>query len=175
MSQYDQYLDDDDDEEEFEDEDGEILSEQDRDAILFNELIIKQIVRELVILDNRDILEFLEYEFDKLGFTDGTDLVLVGIEFDKQYILQFYNVREDKTVKTGTGAGNMHMLIDGWVLKTLCDLYFENLLGSMSDIYPSDSTDAYMNILIDVLDWKKENEIEELPSKSPEDGPREDK
>ena len=174
LDQYGYYEDDDDDEEE--DFDGEdFVSDEDRETLLFNELTLKQINRELVCLDNRYLLEFLTWEFDRLDFVDDTELVLVGIEFDTQYLLQFYNVREDKTVKTGTGAGNIYMLVDGWIMKTLTDLYIDRLYGDIADVYPSDMTDCYMNILIDILDWKKENEIETIGSKSPEDVPHEDK
>lgn len=170
------YYEDDDDDDEEEDFDGEDFdSEEDREALLFNELTLRQINRELVCLDNRDLVEFLAWELDRLDFTDDSELVLVGIEFDTQYLLQFYNIREDKTVKTATGAGNIYMLVDGWIMKTLTDLYIDRLYGDLADVYPSDMTDCYMNILIDILDWKKENEIEPIGSKSPEDGPREDK
>lgn len=164
-----------DDDEDYDDEEFEDLSEEDRDSILFNELALKQINHELVALSNRELIDFLSDELDDLGFTDESELVLIGIDFDAQYILEFYNVREDKTIKTGTGAGNIYMLVDGWILKTLTDLYAEKLYGELSDIYPSDLTDCYMNILTDVLDWKKENEIDSISSKSPDDEPREDK
>ena len=168
------YYDDDDDDDD-DDFDGEDLeSEEDRESLLFNELAMKQIDRELVCLDNRDLLEFLTWELDRLGFIDDSELVLIGIEFDTQYLLQFYNIREDKTVKTATGAGNIYMLVDGWIMKTLTDLYIDHLYGDLADVYPSDMTDCNMNILIDILDWKKENEIEPIGSKSPEDVPRED-
>ena len=174
LDQYGYYEDDDDDEED--DFDGEdFVSDEDRETLIFNELTLKQINRELVCLDNRYLLEFLTWEFDRLDFVDDTELVLVGIEFDTQYLLQFYNIREDKTVKTGTGAGNIYMLVDGWIMKTLTDLYIDRLYGDIADVYPSDMTDCYMNILIDILDWKKENEIDPIGSKSPEDVPHEDK
>lgn len=163
----------DDDGEEYED-DGEDLSEFDQDAPFFNECTLKQINHELVALPNRELLEFLQWELDKLHFTENSELVPVGIEFQGQYLLQFYNVREDKTVKTATGAGNIYMLVDGWILKTLTDLYVAELYGEMSPISPSDLSDCYTNILIDVLDWKSEMGIEPIPSKAPDDAPRED-
>lgn len=173
--------DDDDDDDDFDGEvdgygdDDEVLSAFDRDAVLFNEITAKQINRELVSLSNRELLEFLQWELDKLKFTESSELVLVGIEFDDQYILQFYNVREDKTLKTATGAGNVYMLINGWILRTLTDLYVSELYGELGDVYPSDLTDCYLNILTDVLDWKSETGIEPISSTSPEDdGPLED-
>lgn len=164
---------DDDDDDEYED-DGEDLSEFDQDALFFNECTLKQINHELVSLPNRELLEFLQWELDKLHFTENSELVPVGIEFQGQYLLQFYNVREDKTVKTATGAGNIYMLVDGWILKTLTDLYVAELYGEMGDVYPSDLSDCYTNILMDILDWKSEAGIEPIPSKSPDDAPRED-
>jgi hypothetical protein len=163
----------DDDGEEF-DDDGDDLTEFDQDALFFNECTLKQINHELVALPNRELLEFLQWELDKLHFTENSELVPVGIEFQGQYLLQFYNVREDKTVKTATGAGNIYMLVDGWILKTLTDLYVAELYGEIGDVYPSDLSDCYTNILIDVLDWKKEAGIEPIPSKAPDDAPRED-
>ena len=158
----------------FDDDDSEDLGEFDRDALFFNECTLKQINHELVSLTSRELLEFLQWELDKLHFTENSELIPVGIEFEGQYILQFYNVREDKTVKAATGAGNIYMLVDRWILKTLTDLYVAELYGEIVDIYPSDLTDCYTNILIDVLDWKSEMGIEPIPSKSPDDAPRED-
>jgi hypothetical protein len=167
--------DDDDDEEleEFDDGDRE-ADEGEQDATFFNEITGKQIVHELVVLSNRELLEFLDWEFDRLGFTERTELALIGIDFDTCYILEFYNVREDKTVKTSTGAGNMFMLINGWVTKTLVEMMVERLYGDLADIWPSDLTDCYLNILMDVLDWKTETGLETIDSQSPEDGPLED-
>ena len=162
------------DDDDFDDDDDDDLNELDQDALFFNECTLKQINHELVALPNRELLEFLQWELDKLNFTDSSELIPVGIEFERQYILQFYNVREDKTVKTATGAGNIYMLVDRWILKTLTDLYVAELYGEIVDIYPSDLSDCYTNILIDVLDWKIETGIEPIPSKSPDDAPRED-
>ena len=83
----------DDDEDEYED-DGEDLSEFDQDALFFNECTLKQINHELVSLPNRELLEFLQWELDKLHFTENSELIPVGIEFQGQYLLQFYNVAD---------------------------------------------------------------------------------
>lgn len=171
----DPFDDDDENDEELEEFDGDSESdEEERDASFFNEITGKQIVHELVVLSNRELLEFLDWEFDRLGFTDHTELALIGIDFDTCYILEFYNVREDKTVKTSTGAGNRFMLISGWVMKTLVEMMVEQLYGDLADVWPSDLTDCYMNILMDVLDWKTDTGLETIDSQSPEDGPLED-
>lgn len=163
-----------DDEELEEFDDDRESDEEERDASFFNEITLKQIVHELVVLSNRELLEFLDWEFDRLGFTERTELSLIGIDFDACYILEFYNVREDKTVKTSTGAGNMFMLISGWVTKTLVEMMVEHLYGDLSDVWPSDLTDCYLNVLMDVLDWKSDAGFETIDSRAPEDGPLED-
>lgn len=163
---------DEDDDDEFEDD----LDPEEKDCLLFNDLVLADINHELVALDTRTLLEFLTWELDKLRFTDSSELILIGIDFESQYRLQFYNVREDQTVKVGTGAGNIYMLVDGWILKTLTDLYVTEMYGEIAEVYPDMLTDIYVNILADVVEWKKDNEIEVLPSKSPEDDePDEDK
>lgn len=54
---YDEDFEDDDDEYE---DDGEDLSEFDQDALFFNECTLKQINHELVVLPNRELIEFLQ-------------------------------------------------------------------------------------------------------------------
>ena len=164
-----------------EDDDGEDweqegLSGEEREALFFNELLTKQITDELAALSNRQFVGFLGEELSAHGFDSVSELILVGMEFDGQYILQFYNVREDRVVKSGTGAGNIYVLIDDWVLKTVVDLLVNELYGDLADISQADLTDCYLGLLLDALDWKEKNGIESAGSRSPEDaGPREDK
>lgn len=157
-------------------DDDDELDEFDRDALFFNELLVQEIIVELSDLDNRALVDFLSLELEEHGFSRKSDLTLIGIDFDEQYILEFYNMREDKTVKSGTGMGSMRMLLDNWVLKTLVELVCDELYGSLGELEISDLSDCYLNILDDVIDWKRENGIGLVGSVSPEDDePLEDK
>ena len=175
MMREDEYTPYDDEDDEFGDE-GEELDEFDQDALFFNELLAQEIIVELSDLDNRALVDFLSGELEDHGFSRKSDLILIGIDFDKQYILEFYNTREDKTVKSGTGMGSMRMMLDKWVLKTLAELVCDELYGCLGELEISDLTDCYLNILDDVIDWKRENGIGLVGSFSPEDDePHEDK
>lgn len=144
--------------EDFEEDDdyegeGDVPPEE-QDAYDFNDLLMKEITYSLAPLSNRELLDCLCYIMDKLDFTGTSELVLVGIEFTQQYMLQFYNVREDKTFKTPTGAGNIYSLLDGWVRKTLSDTYFYRLYGDLGESSEEASVDVWMNFMLDVQEWK---------------------
>lgn len=148
-----------------EDDDGEVPedwegepfeNEEEEEAFKFRDLCVKQISRDLGELDTRDLLEFLIWEMERLHYTEKTELCLIGITFDKQYILEFYNVREDKTLKTGTMAGNIYSLIDGWILKTLSELYIDELYSDLQDLDATDLVDPILNIMLDLEQWKQE-------------------
>lgn len=131
------------------------LSPEESDACRFNDLVMAEITESMAQLSNRGLIECLCYIMDKIGFTDSTELVLVGMEFDKQYMLEFYNVREEKSFKTPTGAGNIYMLLDGWVRKTLGDLYFYRIYGALAEPTEENSMDVWLNFMLDVEEWKK--------------------
>lgn len=141
-----------DDDDEYEEDD---VPPEERDASRFNDLMMAEITESMAQLSNRGLIECLCYVMDKIGFTESTELVLVGMEFDQQYMLQFYNVREDKTFKTLTGAGNIYMLLDGWVRKTLGDLYFYRIYGPLAEATEENSMDVWLNFMLDVEEWKK--------------------
>ena len=179
----DPYMDDDEDDEDYMDEydddadsfDDDELSPEEIDAAKYNELVIRQLSDEICELTNRGMVEFLSEELDSLGFSESSELILVGLEFsNSQYVLEFYNIREDQTVKSATGAGNFRMLVDGWVLKTITELQVLNLYGELVDeLKPSDLTDCYMNLLLDILDWK-EAHCSDNQTSTEDDGDRED-
>ena len=186
MSRFDgSYMDDDDmeydDDELFGDEgdfDNE-LGPEEIEAAKYNELVIRQISDEICDLSNREFVTFMSEELDSLGFSDSSELILVGLKFSNgQYVIQFYNIREDQTVKSATGAGNFRMLVDGWVMKTITELQILKLYGELVDeLSPSDLTDCYMNLLLDIIDWKQTQGSDE-PSDledggEPEDDPME--
>jgi hypothetical protein len=163
--------DDDDDDDLFDDEgDFEELGPEEIEAAKYNELVIRQISDELCDMSNREFVAFLSEELDSLGFSDSSELILVGLEFSNgQYVIQFYNIREDQSVKSATGAGNLRMLVDGWVMKTVTDLQILKLYGELADeLRPSDLTDCYMNLLLDIIDWKQTRSSGE--TSDPEDG-----
>lgn len=139
------------DDDEYEDD----VPPEERDASRFNDLLMAEITESMAQLSNRELIECLCYVMDKLDFTESTELVLVGMEFDHQYMLQFYNVREDKSFKTPTGAGNIYMLLDGWVRKTLGDLYFYRIYGPLAEATEENSMDVWLNFMLDVEEWKK--------------------
>jgi hypothetical protein len=149
--------------------DDDEIPEEEREALELNELLTRQLSREIVSLDNRDLVCFVSEELEALGFEESSDLVLVGLDFDGQYVLELYNVREDSTLRTETGAGNVFMLVNGWVLKTLSDLCVDQMYGEIADLSPSDMTDVWLNLLDDVLEWREEHGLGSTGSRSPED------
>lgn len=153
-----EYFDEDDDE--YGEDD---IPREERDASRFNDLLMSEITDSMAELPNRELLDCLCYIMDKLDFTENSELVLVGMEFDQQYLLQFYNVREDKTFKTPTGAGNIYMLLDGWVRKTLSDLYFYRLYGDFAEPSEEASMDVWLNFMLDVEEWKKTVGLDQPP------------
>ena len=124
-------------EEDDEDEDLDSLDGEESydDVVLgYRDLLCREIVVELVSLTTDEMLDFLSWELDRYGFSDKTELELISIEFDKQYILGFWNLREEAEVRTATGAGNMHCFIDTWVLKNLSELIMDKLYGQLADL-----------------------------------------
>ena len=185
MSRFDgSYLDDDDDDMDDDDDDlfggdegdFEELCPEEIEAAKYNELVIRQISDELCELSNRDFVTFLSEELESLGFSDSSELILVGLKFSNgQYVIQFYNIREDQTVKSATGAGNFRMLVDGWVMKTITELQILKLYGELADeLKPSDLTDCYMNLLLDIIDWKQAQGSDENSDPEDDAGPEDD-
>ena len=147
---------DDDDLEEPWDEGGD---SQDDEILKYRDLLCHEIVVELCSLTTEELLDFLTWELDRLGFSDKTELELISIEFDKQYILGFWNLREESEVRSGTGAGNMQSLVDGWILKNLTDLILDKMHGPMCELELDDLVDPLLHILLDVVQWKCERKI----------------
>ena len=147
------------------DEDDDEWTEEDESAVWMRSLICKEIQREIAALDKRDLLDFLSDELDRLKFTEKTDMVVIGIDFSSQYVLEMYNVREDSTVQMATGAGNIHSLVTGWIMQTLEELTVDIMYSDLDDLGPADLLDVTTSILLDVLDWKKEHGIPCLPAR----------
>lgn len=150
-------------EEDDEDEDLDSLDDGEEsydDVVLgYRDLLCREIVVELVSLTTDEMLDFLSWELDRYGFSDKTELELISIEFDKQYILGFWNLREEAEVRTATGAGNMHCFIDTWVLKNLSELIMDKLYGQLAELELDDLIDPMMHILLDVVQWKTDKKI----------------
>jgi hypothetical protein len=150
-------------EEDDEDEDLDSLDDGEEsydDVVLgYRDLLCREIVVELVSLTTDEMLDFLTWELDRYGFSEKTELELISIEFDKQYILGFWNLREEAEVRTATGAGNMHCFIDTWVLKNLSELIMDKLYGPMAELELDDLVDPMMHILLDVVQWKTDKKI----------------
>jgi hypothetical protein len=146
-----------------EDEDLDSLDDGEEsydDVVLgYRDLLCREIVVELVSLTTDEMLDFLSWELDRYGFSDKTELELISIEFDKQYILGFWNLREEAEVRTATGAGNMHCFIDTWVLKNLSELIMDKLYGQLAELELDDLIDPMMHILLDVVQWKIDKKI----------------
>jgi hypothetical protein len=146
-----------------EDEDLDSLDDGEEsydDVVLgYRDLLCREIVVELVSLTTDEMLDFLSWELDRYGFSDKTELELISIEFDKQYILGFWNLREEAEVRTATGAGNMHCFIDTWVLKNLSELIMDKLYGQLAELELDDLIDPMMHILLDVVQWKTDKKI----------------
>jgi len=153
------------DEEEDEGDDDEEWTEEDESAVWMRSILSKEIQREIAALDKRDLLEFLSDELDRLKFTEKTEMVVIGIDFSSQYVLEMYNVREDSTVQMATGAGNIHSLVTGWIMQTLEELTVDIMYSDLDDLGPADLLDVTTSILLDVLDWKKEHGIPCLPGR----------
>ena len=148
------------DDEEDEDLDSLDGEESYDDVVLgYRDLLCREIVVELVSLTTDEMLDFLTWELDRYGFSDKTELELISIEFDKQYILGFWNLREEAEVRTATGAGNMHCFIDTWVLKNLSELIMDKLYGQLAELELDDLIDPMMHILLDVVQWKTDKKI----------------
>lgn len=148
------------------------------DVNFFNDLTSADITRELVTLTNRELLEFLMWHLGVLDFCGNSELDLIGMEFNNQYILQFYNTREDKTIRVNTGSGNMYAFLDGWYKTTVTELYKERMYGPIESMDEELRTDIWMNILLDVVQWKQSNGIPllgERPSSDQELSQPEDK
>lgn len=149
----------------YDDEDDEDLEEpwgedsREDEILKYRDLLCHEIVVELCSLTTDELLEFLTWELDRLGFSDKTELELISIEFDKQYILGFWNLREESEVRSGTGAGNMQSLVDGWILKNLTDLILDKMHGPMCELELDDLVDPMMHILLDVVQWKTDKKI----------------
>lgn len=146
------------------DEDLDSLDDGDEesydDVVLgYRDLLCHEIVVEMCSLTTDEMLEFLTWELDRLGFSDKTELELISIEFDKQYILVFWNLREESEVRSGTGAGNMQSLVDGWILKNLTDLILDKMHGPMAELDLDDLVDPLLHILADVVQWKTDKKI----------------
>ena len=151
----------------WDDEDDEDLEEpwdeggdsREDEILKYRDLLCHEIVVELCSLTTEELLDFLTWELDRLGFSDKTELELISIEFDKQYILGFWNLREESEVRSGTGAGNMQSLVDGWILKNLTDLILDKMHGPMCELELDDLVDPLLHILLDVVQWKTDKKI----------------
>lgn len=147
-------------------EDGENWSEYDpedevsEDCAFYNDICSNELTNELALLDNRGLLEFITWELERLEFEKFSHTILVGLEFDGEYILQLYNVRENDAVKMRTGAGNVYSLIDGWFKNTVSELMIEQMFGGLHDMTEEDMIDINTNMLLDLVEWKQSNGIE---------------
>jgi hypothetical protein len=52
-------------------------------------------------------------------------------------------------------AGNIYSLIDGWILKTLSELYIDALYSDLQDLDATDLVDPILNIMLDIEEWKQ--------------------
>lgn len=164
----------------YDDDDDDFYGEDEfmEDVNFFNALASTDITRELVTLTNRELLEFLIWHLSSLDFCGSSELELIGMEFNNQYILQFYNVREDKSIRVNTGSGNLYAFLDGWYKNTVTELYKERMYGPIEEMDDELRTDIWMNILLDVVQWKQSNGIPllgERPSSDHEPSQPEDK
>ena len=132
---------------------------RDDEILKYRDLLCHEIVVELCSLTTEELLDFLSWELDRYGFSDKTELELISIEFDKQYILGFWNLREESEVRSGTGAGNVQSLVDGWILKNLTDLILDKMHGPMCELDLEDLVDPLLHILLDAVQWKTDKKI----------------
>lgn len=158
------------DDDPFDEEDGEYeeMSEEDESAMFLNEITSRDITHELVALNNEQLTEFLIWHLDKCGFEDISETQFVGFEFNGQYLISVYNIREDAIVKSATGAGNVYAFIDQWYKKIVFDLMVDKLFGPMKDIDEQDMIDIRMQVLLDIVEWKQQNHIPLVGSKGDE-------
>jgi hypothetical protein len=146
----------------FEPDDGEDLSPEEREfemkAERYNSILTSEISRELSVLTNRELMNFMMVELDKSGFSENSELLLAGIEFNGSYFLTFYNIREEQPVKIATGCGNIPSLVEKWFLKNLTESMADKMFGPLGELFPSDMTDMLLNVLIDLTEWKAEKD-----------------
>ena len=165
MSKFDAFDEDDDDDYEGEYEE---YDEEEENALLLNECTSRDITHELVALNNDQLTEFLIWHLDKCGFEKISETQFVGFEFNGQYIISVYNLREDAIVKSATGAGNVYAFIDQWYKKIVGDLIVDELFGPLGDCTEKDMIDVNMSILLDIVEWKTEHKLPLVASKGDE-------
>lgn len=137
----------------FDDDDEE--DEERDDMYFYNEIASQELTNELGQLNNRELCEFMTWELDRVGFEKHTQTIFLGFEFTNQYVLQFYNSRENQTTKMATGAGNVYSLIDTWFKKTVSNLMVEELFGGLQTVTEEDMMDVTTNMLLDLVEWKQ--------------------
>lgn len=144
----------DDDDGEYEDYEDPEEKERQNDMFFYNEMASREITNELALLDNRDLLDFMVWELERVKFEQYSQTVLMGFEFTNQYVIQLYNIRENKTTKMNTGAGNIYSFIDAWFKKTVFDLMIEIMFGGLKTVTEEDMIDVNTNLLLDMVEWK---------------------
>lgn len=120
----------------------------------YNEIASQELTNEMAQLNNRELCEFMTWELERVGFEKYTHTVFLGFEFTNQYVLHFYNSRENQTTKMGTGTGNIYALIDTWFKKTVSDLMIEQLFGGLQTVTEENMIDVTTNMLLDLVEWK---------------------
>lgn len=143
-----------DDDGEYEDYGDPEEKERQNDMFFYNEIASREITNELALLDNRDLLDFMVWELERVRFEEYSQTVLMGFEFTNQYVIQLYNIRENKTTKMNTGAGNIYSFIDAWFKKTVFDLMIEIMFGGLKTVTEEDMIDINTNLLLDMVEWK---------------------
>lgn len=143
-----------DDEGEYEDYEDPEEKERHDDMFFYNKIVSREITNELALLDNRDLLDFMVWELERVRFEEYSQTVLMGFEFTNQYVIHLYNIRENKTTKMNTGAGNIYSFIDAWFKKTVFDLMIEIMFGGLKTVTEEDMIDVNTNLLLDVVEWK---------------------
>lgn len=141
-------------EDEWSDLDPEEREELD-DMSFYNEIASQELTNEMAQLNNRELCEFMTWELDRVGFEKYTQTVFLGFEFTNQYVLHFYNSRENQTTKMTSGAGNIYALIDSWFKKTVSELMIEQLFGGLQTVTEEDMIDVNTNMLLDLVEWKQ--------------------
>lgn len=125
------------------------------DMYFYNEIASQDFTNEMCQLNNRELCEFMTWELDRVGFEKHTQTIFLGFEFTNQYVLQFYNSRENQTTKMATGAGNVYSLIDTWFKKTVSNLMIDQLFGGLQTVTEEDLMDVTTNMLLDLVEWKQ--------------------
>ena len=143
-----------DDDGEYDDYEDPEEKERHDDMFFYNEITSREITNELALLDNRDLLDFMVWELERVKFEEYSQTVLMGFEFTNQYVIQLYNIRENKTTKMNTGAGNIYSFIDVWFKKTVFDLMIEIMFGGLKTVTEEDMIDVNTNLLLDMVEWK---------------------